>query len=423
MSADKKQTEVTSFFKRFDSSDPAQVAQKQDRQAKERAEFEKRQATKKTSAANDKQAKQQTERDRKRAYRAKRTQQAAAAAERLLPGPLPISDHAAPAAPAAAPTDDSDVPPMPTTFLTNETRAKRQSLWQRMTSDERLVHASANDAAEVAASISQPAGRPGRKPGKRVRTDRSAPEPKKPKRNTDHFLHNKAAVQKLHQLVVERTSRKPYYKVRTSYEFAKKLAQAGLDCIARSTLESWFTFVGSKAACAEYPKPKQVYWDGRAAGFNKSLRRSTGRKAVLAGAEPTLQRMTTELRGIRAAGVSLKTGLVQVLLVDALIEDGHKDKLSPHLYDIDAEEDKSKFGCSPYWLRSFMISRLGFSWRVGTKAAQKLPDDWEELRDKALMRIAALATTFNIPKERVFMADETFLFYTPESKCAPSAPF
>jgi hypothetical protein len=80
--------------------------------------------------------------------------------------------------------------------------------------------------------------------------------------------------------------------------------------------------------------------------------------------------------------------------------------------------DKTKFMCTNYWMRCFLFKRLKWSWRVGTKAAQKLPDNWEQLIDQALQRIAAMASLCNIPPERVFMADETFLFYQPESKCA-----
>ena len=417
-----EQREMTSFFKRFDPNDAVQVAQAKDRAAKEREAFEQRKAAQAEQQQQQVKSRQETERDRKRRYRAKRAAAEQAAAERALPGPLPILDHSATTAALAAvptPADQpaSNVPPVPDSFLPQEQQVKRQALWARLSDDERIVLADATNAVEVEASISEPPTKPGRKAGKRVRSERKAPEPKQAKRNNDHFLRNQGFINKIHKLVVDPQTRERLYKVKTPGELERKLKVVGVD-IPRTTLAGWFTFVGQKAACAEFPKPQPVFWEGRAAGYNVRLRRSKGRKAVLAGAEPTLQRMTTELRAVRASGVSLTTVSVKTLLVNALIEDGHQGLLSPDLYDLEGEEDKSKFNCSPFWVRSFMISRLGYSWRVSTKAAQKLPDNWQELRDEALQRIAALTAKYNIPKERVFMADETFLFYSPESKCA-----
>ena len=81
--------------------------------------------------------------------------------------------------------------------------------------------------------------------------------------------------------------------------------------------------------------------------------------------------------------------------------------------------DKTQFLASPFWNRHFLHRRLQWSWRIGTKAAEQLPDNWEELVDTALQRLAATCARCIIPSLRVYMADETFLFYLPESKCAP----
>ena len=272
-----------------------------------------------------------------------------------------------------------------------------------------------------------------------------------------------------------RTSR---YAVSTSYELHAKLAKYHPELtVAKSTLEGWFSFPG-RGNAAKYPEPLPNFTESMRLGYNAAERRG-GRKPCLPGAEASLQKFAIELRAMRDAGVSLNSSSVRALLVSALEEDGHANLLSPHLLDPDGAQcelywmwktmqhacaliyaitsdhvsvtlstcvqllerlahaaratmrqlrplcvcacdvDKTKLCCSDFWLRCFFHHRLHFSWRVGTKAAQKLPDNWEELVDEALQRIAAMTMKHNIPPARVFMADETFLFYRPESKCAP----
>ena len=62
---------------------------------------------------------------------------------------------------------------------------------------------------------------------------------------------------------------------------------------------------------------------------------------------------------------------------------------------------------------------MGWSYRCGAHAGQKLPDTWQALVDEALSRIAAAVIMHKIPRCRIFMADETFMLYQPEQKCDP----
>jgi hypothetical protein len=51
-----------------------------------------------------------------------------------------------------------------------------------------------------------------------------------------------------------------------------------------------------------------------------------------------------------------------------------------------------------------------------TCAAQELPPNHAQLVDDALCRITIRMNRYKIPPERVFMMDETFVFFTPFSK-------
>ena len=71
-------------------------------------------------------------------------------------------------------------------------------------------------------------------------------------------------------------------------------------------------------------------------------------------------------------------------------------------------------------MRSSLINSVGSR---GARAPRlrstaPAPANWEELVDTALQRIAAAATAYDIPTDRVYCADETYTSFTPDSKCA-----
>jgi hypothetical protein len=246
---------------------------------------------------------------------------------------------------------------------------------------------------------------------------------------TDHFLKNQPLIKMLHKYLVDTNTRCPKFATTSVHKLHKLLCadtrtseMMQITTLARSTLQGWFKFTGSVAgqkAADTFPTATVCFLDGMEAGYNLGLHMSTGRPVKIPGAEDTLSRIIVYLQTVRNAGVSLNTYTVRALLVNALIEDGHQPYLSPHLYDENADKDKKLHTMSYCWIRSFLVQRLEWSWRAGTKAAQKLPEDHADLINDALLRIAYLSAKYNIPRCRVFMADETFLHYTPESKCVP----
>lgn len=235
----------------------------------------------------------------------------------------------------------------------------------------------------------------------------------------DHFLHNWLNVSMLNMLAVDKETRVQRYCVSTPGELIKVLDQYHPGHgFKRTTLAGWFVFPG-KGVPVAFPQPKQTWFEGLSRGHVSGLSKAAGPKPILHGAEATLQKFEAECRGFREVGISLQMYSMRAVLVAMLVTDGHAAVLSPHLLDPRAAVDKSKFCCSDFWLHAFLSKRMGWSWRCSTKAAQKLPDDADEQVARALQRIAALSMRHVIPANRVFMADETFMFYTPESKCDP----
>jgi hypothetical protein len=120
------------------------------------------------------------------------------------------------------------------------------------------------------------------------------------------------------------------------------------------------------------------------------------------------------------AGVTVSVFHARSLLIFLLIEDGHQDKLSPHLLDAFGEQQSHKFCCTPYWVRAYFRKVLRMSWRVATKAAQKLPADWEVQGKDMLQRIAIVSMVYKVPPELVILMDETFFNLHPDSRCGLS---
>lgn len=80
-----------------------------------------------------------------------------------------------------------------------------------------------------------------------------------------------------------------------------------------------------------FSQPTDTFTKGLDAGYNIKLTMSPGRMPVLKGAEQRLESYVKELQDNRTAGVSLSIPVIRGVLITMLLEDGHEDKLSPHL--------------------------------------------------------------------------------------------
>lgn len=74
-----------------------------------------------------------------------------------------------------------------------------------------------------------------------------------------------------------------------------------------------------------------MFLEGLKAGHNINLTLSHGHRPVLKGAEETLDKFAKKMRDLRSAGIILNVPSMRGVLLAMLIDDGHEDKISPHI--------------------------------------------------------------------------------------------
>jgi hypothetical protein len=79
-------------------------------------------------------------------------------------------------------------------------------------------------------------------------------------------------------------------------------------------------------------------------------------------------------------------------------------------------KDGSKFRASDTFVRGWLHSALDWSWRKATRAAHKLPDNWEDQCEKSTFRKAYIIKEHDIPAELYVNSDQTQLVYAPGDK-------
>ncbi|THU83896.1 hypothetical protein K435DRAFT_688686 [Dendrothele bispora CBS 962.96] len=89
--------------------------------------------------------------------------------------------------------------------------------------------------------------------------------------------------------------------------------------------------------------------------------------------------------------------------------------IAPELFDKDIGKGV-KFRCSDSFVRKYLQERLGWSLRAGTRAAQKLPENYENLLLEAFLREAWLVRDYNIPPALRVNTDQTQSVYQPGTK-------
>ena len=115
------------------------------------------------------------------------------------------------------------------------------------------------------------------------------------------------------------------------------------------------------------------------------------------------------LTALRQAGVPLTTISTRGILIATII------RMAPEILKRKFH-DGSTFRASDNFMRSWLHSAMGWSRRKATRAAQKLPENWEDQCEKAAMRIAYLIKEYDIPAELYANSDQTQRLYAPGDK-------
>lgn len=145
----------------------------------------------------------------------------------------------------------------------------------------------------------------------------------------------------------------------------------------------------------------QDKWRGASAYVRSDDHEPPGTRRVLARFPAVEARATEILKATRTAGGAL--GLGEVLAVIR----GTIATMRPSLLE------EARFGL--HFARVMVARNLGWSWRRGTTAAQKLPLDWTEKQLDMAARLASLVFEHDVPPELVLNWDQTGVWLMPTS--------
>ncbi|THU88986.1 hypothetical protein K435DRAFT_678877 [Dendrothele bispora CBS 962.96] len=82
----------------------------------------------------------------------------------------------------------------------------------------------------------------------------------------------------------------------------------------------------------------------------------------------------------------------------------------PLLFEQDLS-DSSRFRCSESFVRKYIVNNLNWSWRSTTRAAQKLPENVNDILEESYLREAYVIRNYAVPAELCVNTDQTQLVY------------
>jgi hypothetical protein len=84
--------------------------------------------------------------------------------------------------------------------------------------------------------------------------------------------------------------------------------------------------------------------------------------------------------------------------------------MAPEIFDIKAS-DRSSFRCSDSFLQEWLHNTMGWTERKATRTARKLPDNWEDVCENAILRMAYVIKEEDIPAALYINTDQTQVVY------------
>ena len=122
-----------------------------------------------------------------------------------------------------------------------------------------------------------------------------------------------------------------------------------------------------------------------------------------------MEAIQNHLVTLRNAGAPLSLVAVRAIIVAAIQKD------EPDLFGR-TFRDGSTFRVSDSYCRKFLHGIMQWSERKATKVAQKLPDNWEDVCERAFLRRAHIIKEEDIPAPLIVNSDQTGVVYGPGSK-------
>lgn len=145
---------------------------------------------------------------------------------------------------------------------------------------------------------------------------------------------------------------------------------------------------------------------------NIRLTVSKGRCPKLESCQPAMDAVGAQIHVIRESGIPLSTVQARALLVSDIFKQGYQRVLNPHLLSPYSDPNPSRFMATSTWISKW-LSGMGYSWRAVTGDAGKVPDNWKDLGESMLKRMAAKITLFKIIPSMVVQADQTMVALQP----------
>lgn len=119
-----------------------------------------------------------------------------------------------------------------------------------------------------------------------------------------------------------------------------------------------------------------------------------------------LKGIISQLEKMRGLGLSLELSTVQGVIVAFVERD------APHLFTYRGKNGKgAAFRCSEAFVRKFLRTKLNWTWRQATKAAQKIPIDATQQTHRTFLRMAATIRDETIDPCFILNADQTQVVY------------
>ncbi|KAF8303338.1 hypothetical protein DL93DRAFT_2121649, partial [Clavulina sp. PMI_390] len=130
----------------------------------------------------------------------------------------------------------------------------------------------------------------------------------------------------------------------------------------------------------------------------------SNRLGVLTPYPSLVQSITVTLRSLRLKGVPLTVPVIRGLIIAQI------QHFAPSILTR-TQRDGSRFQASDHWVRKFLAETMRWCIQRATKAAQKVPQNWEELLLQTVLRLGWITQRRQIPAELRVNSDQTQVVY------------
>jgi hypothetical protein len=113
-----------------------------------------------------------------------------------------------------------------------------------------------------------------------------------------------------------------------------------------------------------------------------------------------VETIVKRLKALRSSSALISLVTIHRIVVATIM------RMAPEVFEKKAA-DGTRFRCSDSYLRKWIHGTLNWSERRATRAAQKIPENWEDLCEHALLRLAHQMKEEDIPPELYVNMDQT----------------